>query len=29
MGIDVTAEQLFDLTLLNEVYEENPDLIVA
>ncbi len=25
-GIDITAEQLFDLSLLDEVYEENPDL---
>ncbi|MCU1407518.1 MAG: hypothetical protein JWQ43_3821 [Glaciihabitans sp.] len=26
-GVDVTAEQLFDLSLLDEVYEENPELI--
>ncbi|MFD1715371.1 ABC transporter substrate-binding protein [Amnibacterium flavum] len=26
-GIDVSAEDLFDLSLLDEVYEENPDLI--
>ncbi|GAA4770325.1 ABC transporter substrate-binding protein [Microbacterium gilvum] len=26
-GISVTADQLFDLSLLAEVYEENPDLI--
>jgi len=26
-GIDVTAEDLFDLSLLDEVYEENPDLV--
>ncbi len=26
-GIDVTADQLFDLSLLDEVYDENPDLI--
>jgi ABC-type nitrate/sulfonate/bicarbonate transport system substrate-binding protein len=25
-GIEITAEQLFDLSLLAEVYEENPDL---
>ncbi len=25
-GIDVTAEDLFDLSLLNELYEEQPDL---
>jgi hypothetical protein len=24
--IDITAEQLFDLSLLEEVYEENPEL---
>jgi len=26
-GIDVTAEDLFDLSLLDEVYAENPDLV--
>jgi ABC-type nitrate/sulfonate/bicarbonate transport system substrate-binding protein len=26
-GIDVSAEDLFDLSLLDEVYEENPDLV--
>ena len=26
IGITVTAEQLFDLSLLNEVYAENPNL---
>jgi ABC-type nitrate/sulfonate/bicarbonate transport system substrate-binding protein len=26
-GIDVTVDQLFDLSLLAEVYEENPDLM--
>ena len=26
-GIEVTADQLFDLSLLDEVYEENPDLV--
>jgi ABC-type nitrate/sulfonate/bicarbonate transport system substrate-binding protein len=26
-GIDVTVEELFDLSLLAEVYEENPDLV--
>ena len=26
-GIDVSADDLFDLSLLDEVYEENPDLI--
>lgn len=26
-GYDVTAEELFDMTLLEEVYEENPDLL--
>jgi hypothetical protein len=25
-GIDLSAEQLFDLSLLGEVYEENPEL---
>ena len=25
-GLEVTAEQLFDLSLIDEVYEENPDL---
>ncbi|NAZ86889.1 ABC transporter substrate-binding protein, partial [Kineococcus indalonis] len=29
MGTDITAEQLFDLSLLTEVYEENPDLITG
>ncbi|MEQ3554495.1 ABC transporter substrate-binding protein [Pseudonocardia nematodicida] len=28
MGITITAEELYDLSLLQEVYEENPDLIV-
>ena len=27
IGITITAEELFDLSLLNEVYAENPDLI--
>ncbi|PWJ26333.1 ABC-type nitrate/sulfonate/bicarbonate transport system substrate-binding protein [Branchiibius hedensis] len=27
MGTEVTAEQLFDLSLIKEVYKENPDLI--
>ena len=26
MGYDITADKLFDLTLLEEVYKENPDL---
>jgi len=26
-GIDVTAAQLFDMTLLDEVYAENPELV--
>jgi ABC-type nitrate/sulfonate/bicarbonate transport system substrate-binding protein len=26
MGYDITAEKLFDLSLLDEVYKENPDL---
>jgi ABC-type nitrate/sulfonate/bicarbonate transport system substrate-binding protein len=26
-GIDVTVDQLFDTSLLDEVYEENPDLV--
>jgi ABC-type nitrate/sulfonate/bicarbonate transport system substrate-binding protein len=26
-GIDVSADDLFDLSLLDEVYEENPDLV--
>jgi ABC-type nitrate/sulfonate/bicarbonate transport system substrate-binding protein len=26
-GIDITADQLFDLSLLEEIYEENPELI--
>ena len=25
-GIEITAEELFDISLLDEVYEENPDL---
>ena len=25
-GIDITAEQLFDLSVVEEIYEENPDL---
>jgi ABC-type nitrate/sulfonate/bicarbonate transport system substrate-binding protein len=25
-GIDITAEQLFDLSVIEEIYEENPDL---
>jgi ABC-type nitrate/sulfonate/bicarbonate transport system substrate-binding protein len=29
IGITITAEDLFDLSLLDEVYAENPDLIVA
>jgi len=29
MGTEITADQLFDLTLLAEVYEENPDLITG
>ncbi|WP_432488982.1 ABC transporter substrate-binding protein [Kineococcus sp. SYSU DK018] len=29
MGTEITAEQLFDLSLLAEVYEENPDLITG
>ena len=29
MGTDITAEQLFDLSLLAEVYEENPDLVTG
>ncbi|KYH45679.1 ABC transporter substrate-binding protein [Branchiibius sp. NY16-3462-2] len=28
MGTEVTAEQLFDLSLIEEVFKENPDLIV-
>ncbi|MGI4895657.1 MAG: ABC transporter substrate-binding protein [Janthinobacterium lividum] len=27
MGVEITAEELFDLRLLEEVYKENPDLI--
>ncbi|HEX8510960.1 MAG TPA: ABC transporter substrate-binding protein [Propionibacteriaceae bacterium] len=27
VGVTITAEQLFDLSLVNEVYRENPDLI--
>jgi len=26
-GVDITAEELFDLSLLDEVYAENPDLL--
>ena len=29
MGVEITAEQLFDLSLLEEVYAENPDLITG
>jgi ABC-type nitrate/sulfonate/bicarbonate transport system substrate-binding protein len=29
VGIDVTADQVFDMSLLEEVYAENPDLIVG
>ncbi|MBM9467883.1 ABC transporter substrate-binding protein [Nakamurella leprariae] len=29
VGIEITADQLFDLSLLEEVYAENPDLIVG
>ncbi|GAA0316136.1 ABC transporter substrate-binding protein [Kineococcus aurantiacus] len=29
MGTTITAEQLFDLSLLAEVYDENPDLITG
>lgn len=29
MGTDITAEKLFDLTLINEVYKENPELITT
>jgi ABC-type nitrate/sulfonate/bicarbonate transport system substrate-binding protein len=29
MGVEITAEELFDLSLLAEVYEENPDLITG
>ena len=29
IGVTITAEELFDLTLLDEVYAENPDLIVG
>ncbi|GAA1381498.1 hypothetical protein GCM10009613_07520 [Pseudonocardia kongjuensis] len=29
MGISITAEELFDLSLLDEVYAENPDLVTA
>jgi ABC-type nitrate/sulfonate/bicarbonate transport system substrate-binding protein len=28
MGTDISADDLFDLSLLDEVYKENPDLIV-
>jgi ABC-type nitrate/sulfonate/bicarbonate transport system substrate-binding protein len=28
MGTDITAEQLFDTSLIDEIYQENPDLIV-
>jgi ABC-type nitrate/sulfonate/bicarbonate transport system substrate-binding protein len=26
-GVDITADELFDLSLLDEVYAENPDLL--
>jgi ABC-type nitrate/sulfonate/bicarbonate transport system substrate-binding protein len=29
MGTEIKAEDLFDLSLLSEVYEENPDLITG
>ena len=29
MGTDVSADDLFDLSIIKEVYEENPDLITA
>ena len=29
IGITITAEELFDFSLLDEVYAENPDLIVG
>jgi hypothetical protein len=29
LGITITAEELFDLSLIKEVYAENPDLIKA
>ncbi|WP_375388990.1 ABC transporter substrate-binding protein [uncultured Amnibacterium sp.] len=29
MGTEITADKLFDLSLLTEVYKENPDLITA
>ncbi|WP_432562969.1 ABC transporter substrate-binding protein [Kineococcus sp. SYSU DK003] len=29
MGTDITAEQLFDLSILDEVLQENPDLITG
>ena len=29
MGTTITAKQLFDLSILDEVYKENPDLIVS
>ncbi|ABS02790.1 ABC transporter substrate-binding protein [Kineococcus radiotolerans] len=29
MGTEITAEELFDLSLLEEVYQENPDLITG
>ncbi|WP_432493825.1 ABC transporter substrate-binding protein [Kineococcus gypseus] len=29
MGVEITAGQLFDLSLLDEVYEEDPDLITG
>jgi hypothetical protein len=28
MGYDITADKLFDFSLLEEVYKENPDLKV-
>jgi ABC-type nitrate/sulfonate/bicarbonate transport system substrate-binding protein len=28
-GVTITAEELFDLSIVNEIYEENPDLIAA
>jgi hypothetical protein len=29
MGTDVSADDLFDLSIITEVYEENPDLITT
>ncbi len=29
MGTSIKADDLFDLSLLKEVYEENPDLITG